>query len=202
MSIEEWALLLSVIALGISIMTLPTVFQMFGGRPSLETTLDEQQDGNSKVLRVKVANRQVKNRFLRLMGVVRESADIVGQLTVAEAGSGKIILESARMWLTTDTDRGKQVILTPLIPARVLIALCRGNEVTLIVGEQSPNLDDPNNIKLDRGSYRVTGSIRYSHRIFRFTADFLVGVTASEFYWSAARPKVLGKGANAQAAFF
>lgn len=193
LSTSDWSLILSLIALGISIMTLPTVFQMFWGRPSLEVTLNEHQDMDIKALRCLIGNKPIGNRFLSLIGVIRQPTEILGQLTVSEAGSGKIIAGSIRMYLTTEKEKGKQVALASFRPAILLVAVYKDSGVSLLM-DVDEQLDSPHNIKLERGRYKVTCAITYSHnRVLKCTGEFLVGETISDFYWTGVKPKILRK---------
>ena len=179
----DWSLVMSLIALGISIITLPV-----WGNPLLEASLNTHYAGDAKALRFYVGNKPIKNRFLRFIGVIRQTTEIVGQISVAEVGSGKILLPSSRVWLHTDKERGNQVSLASFLPALIIIAFYQNEEAILIVGDKPlKNLDSPENIKLERGRYRATCTISYTQHAFEFSAEFVVGVTISDFFIGAVK---------------
>lgn len=190
-SLSEWAFLVSVIALLISIMALSTVFQMLWGRPSIQVDLDDCQVESNKALRCLIVNRPVQSRFLSLVGVTRQPTEIAGQLTVSEAGSGRIIAEAIRMHLTTEKEKGKQVTLTFFRPAVFLVAVYKDDGPSLLI-DVTEQLDSPQNIKLERGRYRVTCTIYYSfNRVRKCAGEFVVGETTADFYWVEQQARIL-----------
>ena len=186
-SMDEWSFWLSIVALVISVVSLPATFQMLWGGPRLGAEVIDVYAGGVKALQVHVHNESVMNRFLRAMRVHREQTDIFGRFSVAEAGSGKIILGSTRIEFETEKENGRQVTLASFLPAIFVPAVYREDQVIIILDD---DLNSARNIKLDQGRYRITCSIYYLHCSFKFTAEFLVGATISEFYWSG-EPKIL-----------
>lgn len=175
-------------------MALPTVFQMLWGGPSLQVNLDDCQVENNKALRCLIINKPVQNRFLSFMGVVRQPTEILGQLKVSESGSGKIIEGSIRMYLVTEKEKGKQVTLASFRPASLLVAIHKQGGVSLLT-DITEQLDSALNVPLERGRYKVTGTIFHSHdRKLKFVGEFLVGGTISDFYWTESQGRILQEG--------
>jgi hypothetical protein len=190
-SLVEWSFLISLIALAISLMALPTVFQMFCGGPNLQIELDDYEVENNKTLRCLIVNKPIRNRFLSGIGVIRQPTEILGKMTISEAGSGRIIADSIRTYLTTDKEHGPQVSLNSFLPARLLVAVCKKDRASFIV-EPTGNLDSPKNIPLDRGRYRIVCTIYHSHyKKLKFTCEFLVGEALPDFYWTEQQARIL-----------
>jgi len=190
-SLVEWSFVLSLIALTISIMALPTVFQMLWGGPSLQVNLDDRQVENNKTLRCSIVNKPVKNRFFSGVGVIRQPTEILGEIAISEAGSGRIIADSIRMYLATEKEMGKQVTLSSFLPATLLVAICKEGGVSFII-EPSDNLDSSHNIPLERGRYKIMCTIYHSHhKRLKFTGEFLVGETLTDFYWTERQARIL-----------
>jgi hypothetical protein len=66
---DEWSFWLSIVALVISVVSLPATFQMLWGGPRLGAEVIDVYAGGVKALQVHVHNESVMNRFLRAMRV-------------------------------------------------------------------------------------------------------------------------------------
>jgi hypothetical protein len=70
-----WAYIISGIALVVAIMALPTVLQMFFGKPKVEIGLGIDHFENRVILECKIWNTPVTNKFLKIMHVKRMPID-------------------------------------------------------------------------------------------------------------------------------
>jgi len=93
------ALLVSIIALALAIVALPTVFQMFFGRPQLRIVFEETDIDIGRRLECRIYNVAVQNRILKLIGVRRDQAVISTTFCVREAGSNVVLFDTARAYL-------------------------------------------------------------------------------------------------------
>ena len=57
------------LGLGIGIVTLPTAFQMFRGRPKLRITFDTTEVQNKVLLRCGIRNEPINNNYLRILAL-------------------------------------------------------------------------------------------------------------------------------------
>lgn len=80
-----------VIALVVGIMAIPTILQMFFGRPHLTFEADDFTGPDGRILVLAIKNPPITNRFLRLVGVEREAGDIIAFFDIQELGTGKLI---------------------------------------------------------------------------------------------------------------
>ncbi|MGO9786668.1 MAG: hypothetical protein ACLPL5_07665 [Stellaceae bacterium] len=88
---EVAGIVISVVALGLGLMALPTVFQMFFGRPKLDLGEDEYTGPDGKSLFITVKNRPIKNRFLKFIRVVREVGDVSAFFDIQQQGSNLFV---------------------------------------------------------------------------------------------------------------
>jgi len=91
---ETASLVIGVIALLVGIMAIPTILQMFFGRPRFTFEADDFTGPDGRILVLAIKNRPVTNRFLRLVGVEREAGDVIAFFDVQELGTGTILTRS------------------------------------------------------------------------------------------------------------
>jgi hypothetical protein len=104
---ELAALIIGVVALIISMMALPTVLQMFWGRPRVR--IDFSSWDNPKRLVCELHYVPITNPILWRLGVRRESSVISVYFNISEAETNRTILDTARARLfdpAEDTERG------------------------------------------------------------------------------------------------
>jgi len=83
------SLTLSIIALVVALMALPTVFQMFGGGPKITFRFKPSIEERPPI-RITVVNERIKRWPLRVLRVRRESAsDVHVLITIQESGTGR-----------------------------------------------------------------------------------------------------------------
>ena len=70
-----WAgIVLSIIAIGIGLMTLPTAFQMWWGKADLEIEFIDDSNDSSRSLRCQIKNKPLTCKLLQVLGVTRDVA--------------------------------------------------------------------------------------------------------------------------------
>lgn len=89
----QWVdVILSFTAFGIAIVALPTILQMFWGRPLLRVEFDRAVEDQERMLAVYLKNPPIKSRTLSRMGVRRESIQsLAASFQIAEVGSGRVL---------------------------------------------------------------------------------------------------------------
>jgi hypothetical protein len=84
----EW---IALIALGVAVVALPPVFQMFWGRPQVEVEFKVDDQGN---LLCDIYNRPVSNSFLVWLRVRRETACITVGILIQNANTKEVVLHA------------------------------------------------------------------------------------------------------------
>jgi len=83
--------IVGVVALVVGTMAIPTILQMFYGRPRLTFEADDFTGPEGRILVLAIKNPPISNKFLRLVGVEREAGDIIGFFDIQELGTGRLI---------------------------------------------------------------------------------------------------------------
>ena len=83
--------LLGIAALVVAAMALPTVFQMFWGRPNITFLFTRQESERDTLLLVHLCNYPIGNRFLSGIGVRREDAHFHVRLTVKDSVGNQVL---------------------------------------------------------------------------------------------------------------
>ena len=88
-----WAdIILSLIAFGIAVVALPSVFQTLWGRPNLELEFERTTEEARRMLAIFLKNPPVRSRMLKFLRVSRDTIQsLTGSYQVSESGSGKIV---------------------------------------------------------------------------------------------------------------
>jgi hypothetical protein len=119
---EFAALILGIIALIFSVMALPTVFQMFWGRPCVRIEFSSFE--SPKKLFCELHSVPITNRFLWRLGVRRESAIVSADFTIFEDGTNRVILDTARARLFDPADSDARGSLRAALGDEPLFFVC------------------------------------------------------------------------------
>ncbi len=80
------------LALGVAILTLPTVLQMLYGKPNITLEIDIEEREGGRILRCCIFNLPVTNKWLNKLGVERKTAQsIVASFRIEEKGTKREI---------------------------------------------------------------------------------------------------------------
>ena len=163
------------VALAISVMTLPTVFQMFGGKPKIRVEFEKTILDELTVLRCHIWNQPVRNRVLRRLRVVREPVEISVSFSV-ERTSGELVAPLVTPTITTEKESGKQVTLFyHAVPARVAIIIIKQNTAFILYDDEK---------KLKPGGYVVNLDLILSNAtMHRYQEKLVIGENANQSYW-------------------
>jgi hypothetical protein len=173
------ALIIGSLALVISIMALPTVFQMFGGAPKLAISFDNAEHESARILRCYISNEPISSRLLKAMKVYRMPTDISVHFSIHESGSGKETGSVLAATIHTDKETGLAVSVTggTVPPARVNI-LAHGNEGAFFQKR------DGTKVSLSPGKYYVDiGIITSSQMAHGRRHAFVVGDKRLDTFW-------------------
>jgi hypothetical protein len=75
---------LSVVASVIGLVTLPTAFQMFWGRPKIELTFHETRTDGYALMRCYISNEPINSRVIRKLGVSRTVTNVTADFEIFE----------------------------------------------------------------------------------------------------------------------
>ena len=90
--LQVLGLFMSILALGVAIMTLPTAFQMWWGRPSLDVEFKTDRSTRAVALRCLITNELIATWWHRKAGVIRDAAhDVRGSFTIRKGGTNELI---------------------------------------------------------------------------------------------------------------
>jgi hypothetical protein len=183
-STTDWtssvALICSIVALAIGVVTLPTAFQMFFGRPKIAFDFDDRHKGGMHLLHCDISNEGIKSRFLRFIGVTRSRAEISAFLEIFEYKTDRVILPQTPARITTDREEGWQVSL-PFSVAPARIAIIVDNDAGASVVPQG----DSEIMSLEVGKYRIEiDIITDTQKSFKGTKYAIIGQRGDRAYWA------------------
>ena len=174
MGTAEW---IALIALGLAVVALPTVFQMFWGRPSItvEFTRDEQGD-----LFCEIYNRPVSNPFLTLLGVRREAASITAGILIQNEDTQEVVLGTTIPAIVID-DQLMNLDKTHLPPSHSPLS-------TMIVQISGHGAGAYNSngqrIQLPTGTYRMEMIVTAGENKTKKQRNFVVTTEPRNSYWA------------------
>ena len=147
----QWSdVVLSLIAFGLAVVTLPTAFQMWWGRPAIEIDFAEQSVDIGVGLNCNITNCFIENEFLTLLGVRRTAAyDLGVKATIRESGTGKFIWSGLVKIYTEKNDSSFRIDLHPGIFAFATIIFQERGKTTVCL---SP-MDEDEDVKIEPGEY-------------------------------------------------
>jgi hypothetical protein len=151
----DWAVILGVIGVGLGVpalaVAIPPFFQMMWGRPQLEIQFVEFTGTDGKDLMCSILNKPVKNRFLKAVGVRRDSGDLNASFDLLEEGSGKLLLRAMTANIHDATARVNALVVRsrPHFHCGFSVILCRDNKTFVHDPRQQALIEIPS------GHYRA-----------------------------------------------
>ncbi len=177
---EIASLVISIIALVVALMAIPTILQMFFGRPHLNFEADDFTGPEGKILVIAIKNLAVKSRLLRLMGVERETGDVNAFFDIQELGTGKIIARAVTGLMQTTHLReiGLQARSAPGFTVGLTIISSRNGQAAVVDGRQElpPT-------PLSNGHYIAHIAVVRGQNTYRIDQSFRVGNADHETVW-------------------
>ncbi len=119
----EWA---GIVLAGVGLaMAVPSIFQMFWGRPALKVKFENGIKEAERFLPVYLSNPPIKNKFLKTLGVRRGTIQsITAQFRISELGSNTIVITSRQGRLYSDDDPDDKGRLRITLPPTFSVAAC------------------------------------------------------------------------------
>jgi hypothetical protein len=178
------ALILGIIGTVLGLVALPTVFQMFWGRPNITIDFDSRDFGerHAEVLRCRVFNSPVSGRLLRKMGITRSVAHIFVTFTVREVGTNRPIIENVLTTKQIQEGAHSTITLQPSLMPKVfpLVTIESGGESGFVLREGSKRDSD-----LEVGIYKAIVSVSAAEKNFQASRQFTIGRSLEECYWKS-----------------
>jgi hypothetical protein len=175
-------LIIAIIALIISIMPLPTVFQMFWGGPRIMANFSEIIQPDRKTLICQIVMLPISSVILRRLRVRREPAVISADFSIFEFGTNRLMVENARARLFDLGDeqstgfRGTIVDHMPLC----FICLARMSDGRTVTGG---GLSGQQTVVLPVGHYVVLVRIACGQTYISHERHVMVGADAMHTSW-------------------
>ena len=179
----EWtSIALSLAALVLAAAALPTVLQVWFGKPTISVEFDQQGISPGVALICRVKNKPVENRLLKRLGVRRQEArELGGRVTIRESEGGKYI-ESLRITFGTgNTERQLRLDLHAGHPTLVLIAYHQWKDGNPTLSLQKDNEEEE--LKLNPGEYECELVLEWGQDRFETKRTFVVGNDHSKMRW-------------------
>ena len=174
--VQDWmqwtGFVLSVIAFGLA---LPTAFQMWWGKPSLEIKLVRDRLNAGVGLTCEIRNKPIERQFLRWLGVCRKAAHgMRATATVSKAGSGELV---GRLLLEIDVGGNAavpRVDLHPAVPSFARVMVQGSGETSAMFGKR----------KILPGEYSCKIEVAWGHDTRRGRKSFSVTDDANSTLWT------------------
>ncbi len=149
------SLVIGVIALVVSLVTLPSAFQMWWGRAKPKSEFRDNRQDNACVLLCEILNAPIRSGFLHSIGVKRDALIFQCFCSISEIGTNKIVVRDQRLLITYGKNHAEYIgTIYPGTPAYVGIIKCSdlGNYVIT---------DDDEKINIPQGEYKIKLTLVY-----------------------------------------
>ena len=162
----QWTVVvLAVIAFGLAVMALPTAFQMWWGKPSLEIKLDRERLNAGVGLFCEITNKPIERQFLRWLGVYRAAAYGMRAIaTVSKVGSGEIVGHKQLEIVVGGNAAVPRVELYPAVPSFAAVMVQGPGETSAMFGE----------VEIVPGEYSCEIEVAWGHDTGRVRNSFSV----------------------------
>jgi hypothetical protein len=159
-------------------MAIPPLFQMMFGRPRLTFEADEFTGPEARILVLAIKNQPVKNRFLKWLGVERESGDIIAFFDIQELGTGKILVRTVTGSLNCAPLRtiSLQARSLPGFTVGMTVLATRNGQAEIVDGRGKTHPISP-------GHYVARMAIMRGQDTYRIDQPFRVSTADHETIW-------------------
>jgi hypothetical protein len=180
---EIASLIIGIVALALAV---PTVLQMYFGRPRLAITSDDFTGSEGRILVVSIKNAPV--RLLRWLGVEREAGDVTAFIDIQEQGSNRYLERTLPALIESAPMRSIGILgkLLPGFSVGVIVLSTKDGRASIVTAKA-----EQQTIAISPGHYIAHVDIlrgQTSHRVWQ---AFRVGYQDHETIW--AHPGVFRK---------
>jgi hypothetical protein len=171
---------ISIVALVLAVVALPTTLQMFFGKPKITIRFSDDAVNGGHRLKCFFSNKGIKSRFLRWLGVVRVPVQIEAMLFLTEYKTDKVIIPLLRLHLSTDRESGLHVHLPfSIMGARAFVIGYNAERDTFVI----PQNDERDATILNPGIYCVRVDVVTAYQALHTESRYLV-VGQHKPYWT------------------
>jgi hypothetical protein len=177
------SLVIGVIALLVGLAAIPTIFQMFFGRPHLTFEADDFTGPEARILVLKIKNEPVKHPVLRLMGVERDAGDLTAFFDVQEQGTGHFLARSMSGLLhgAPHRDEGLLIRILPGFSVGMTIICTRLGTAQIVNGREKENAGPI----IPAGHYLAHIAVVRGQRTYKISQEFVVGAEDHKTFWAS-----------------
>ena len=184
--VPEWLgwtdVVLSVVAFGIGLMTLPTAFQMWWGRPTIDVKFTVDRREGMVGLKCFLTNPPVRG-WRKKLGVYRETANnLCIILTIREGGTKLLVADMARPRI--NVERGESAIRVDLhsgLPGIAVIFYQAADDKGAKINSKQDESDDP---IIEPGEYECYVKVVWANGSIDKIARCIIGRTIDETRWT------------------
>ncbi len=165
-------IVLSAVAFGLAVVTLPTAFQMWWGRPSLAVEFERERFDSGVGLCCRIRNAPVRNKLLSALGVVRETAHgVAANEIITESGSGKVLVRRRLKISVEGADPTPSVDLHTGIRAVALVVFQATDDASAVA---SPTTGEDSDILMGPGQYDCEVTVVCGNKNLTIHQEFVV----------------------------
>ena len=181
----QWVdIFLSAIAFLVGIVTLPTAFQMWWGKPKPRFSFEKLRVDGGAGLICAISNAPVKNKILKFFGVRRSVAqDFGGSATIKRTGSREFVAQKTLKIKGREQEPCARVDLHPGIGT---FALILGQEQGEPHGKFTRGNDGEEVILIEPGEYECELRVTWGQDSATARRTFMVGTKLDKTHWRPA----------------
>ena len=181
--VPEWLgwtdVVLSVVAFGIGLVTLPTAFQMWWGKPTPDMRFVTDRRESGVGLKCFITNDQVKG-WRKMFGVHRETANnLCVVATIRERGTKRPIGDMIRP--NINVEKGESSLRVDLhagLPGIAVIVYQETGQVGAKINDESKNT------VIDPGQYECELNVVWDRGSITKNTSCVIGKSIDETYWN------------------
>jgi hypothetical protein len=170
---------------GLAVAT-PSILQRLWGRPKIKIEFENGVKEMDRFLPVYLSNPPIKNKFLKRLGVRRETVQsLTAAFRISELGSGKIIIPSRQARIYSDDDPDDKGRFRTTLPPTFSVAA--SIMVVLWDAKKSQAVVLPDRLReasaLPEGAYRVRIIFSIDGDPIPVSRQFIIGKKADDLTW-------------------
>ena len=177
----QWSdVVLSLIAFGLAVVTLPTAFQMWWGKPRIEVNFEKCRVHGGASLVCIVRNRPVDNRILRSLGVRSSPANRIGVFSSIRTSGTKALVGQGRSGINVENvDKSHLVDLYAGTKAWVILVIHNDDGSSAKIN----TLGNQKDISVEPGEYEYEFKLQWGENSIKKMKHFYVGKRPDETNW-------------------
>ena len=181
---ETASFVIGVVALLVGVLAIPTILQMYFGRPRLTFEADDFTGPDARILLIKIQNEPVKSKLLLLLGIEREPGGLLAFVSVQKLGTNEILVRAAPGLLNCTPLRSLGLSARALPGFVVGLAVISTRKGTAhIVDARAGDTDD--GIPIAPGAYMANIAIVRGQRTYNIKQTFTVGAEDHRTFWDS-----------------